>query len=208
MPKTAKLVSRTLEFDKFHKLEIVVAEPDSLKKNGAACAIQREVFRCGKAALVLMYLPETDQVLMSEQFRMGAFMAEAENPFLLECAGGIVDDGETPEQTAIREACEETGCNVTDIEFIGNFYPSPGCLDEEFFLYCGRIQTAQDGGVFGNEDEEEEIKTHLIDVSTLKEMMAKNDIKHGMTAIAMLWFFAHHDRLRQKWTTGKGQDAA
>ncbi|MBL7147577.1 MAG: NUDIX hydrolase [Nanoarchaeota archaeon] len=38
-----------------------------------------------------------------------------------EIPGGKIREGDTPEQTALREAQEETGCKIKILKFLGNF---------------------------------------------------------------------------------------
>lgn len=195
----AEITSRETVFDGFHTLEIIRAKPKSLKHDGLAEEMEREIFTCGSYSTVVLYVPESDEILLSEQFRIGAFMANAENPFLLECAAGMMDDGETPDQTATREVLEETGCTVIALEKVGSFFTSPGCLDEEAHVYIGRIAKPETGKIFGVEEEGEEIRTHLLPAQKVFEMLDAGLIQNGSSALALNWFARHKDALRKKW---------
>jgi ADP-ribose pyrophosphatase len=197
----AKIISRTLEYKGWHRLETIVAQPRSLKHGGWAEELSREVMTGGKIACVLLYIPETDEVLLNEQFRMGALIAGAEDPFLFECAAGFTDEGETVEEAARREALEETGCEVLDLKRIGTYYTSPGCLAEEFHIFIGRIEKAE-GGIFGMEHEGEEIKTHLLTSKQAIRMLDENHIRNAVSTIALHWFARNREKIRKEWLEG------
>ena len=193
-----KVLAREMIFQSYHKLEMLKVQPRSLKHGGWAVEMQREIFFGKPIAVVLLYIPETDEILLNQQFRLGSLMAGVENPFMFECAAGAVDEGETPEDAARREALEETGCEVLDLEFMGKAYSSPGCMAEEFHMYIGRIEKA-DSGIYGHEEEGEEIKTHLLSAKQVFTMLDNGDIGNVTAACLLNWFARHHDRLRKKW---------
>jgi ADP-ribose pyrophosphatase len=67
--------------------------------------------------------------------------------YLYECPAGLVDEGETVEEAAIREMKEETGLDITKIRnVIYNTFPSIGLSDEtQAIVLCdvsGVISTA------------------------------------------------------------------
>lgn len=198
----AKIVSREVVFDGFHRLEVIRLQPKSLKTNSWAGEMEREIFTAGPYSTVLLYIPETDEILLNEQFRLGAYMAQAADPFLYECAAGMIDEGETPEEAAVRETLEETGCHVIALEKVGSFYTSPGCLDEEAYVFIGRIAKAEAGNIFGVEEEGEEIRTHLLPAEKVFEMLDAGLIQNGSSALAINWFARHRDRLRKQWLGG------
>jgi ADP-ribose pyrophosphatase len=198
-PPAAKIVSRKTAFEGYHKLEIIEAQPKSLRDGGWTETMRREIFTAGPYSTVVLYIPETDEILLSEQFRLGAFMAGAGDPFLFECAAGAIDPGETPHETAIRETLEETGCEIKELDFVGSFYTSPGCLNEEAYVFVGRIEKAETGAIFGLEEEGEEIRTHLLPAAKVFEMLDAGLIKNGSSALALHWFARHKDDIRNKW---------
>jgi len=198
-PKTT-IISRTVEYEGWHKLETIVVQHASLRHEGQVIApITREMYFCGTAVIVLLYQPETDQVLLNEQFRIGAFMAGEPNPWLYECCAGMIDEGEEPEDAVRREAIEETGCPILDLEFIGKVYTSPGGTDEKYMLYCGRIDKAE-AGHFGIAEEGEEIQTHLIPATEAIHLLDTGKIINSGTIMCLQWFARNHDRLRKKWS--------
>src|SRR5688572_30605466 len=69
----------------------------------------REVMERGHAAAVLPYDPDCDQVLLIEQFRIGAYTAPGMSPWQIEIVAGIIEPDQTPEQAAARETEEEAG---------------------------------------------------------------------------------------------------
>ena len=194
----AKVISRKVEFEGWHRLETLVIEHASLKDNGPPQTMSREMYYCGTCVLVLLYEPETDKILLNEQFRIGAFMAGEPNPWLYECCAGMVDEGEGPEEAVCREAIEETGSEILDLEFIGRAYPSPGGTDETHMLYCGRIAAAETGH-YGVEEEGEEIRTHLLPAAEVLRMLDAGEIINGGTLTCLHWFARNHGRLRKKW---------
>jgi ADP-ribose pyrophosphatase len=51
--------------------------------------------------------PQRDEVVLIEQFRVGAWAGV--NPWLIELVAGLIDKDEEPEEVAHREAEEEAG---------------------------------------------------------------------------------------------------
>jgi ADP-ribose pyrophosphatase len=104
--------------------------------------IVREVIEKGDVAAVLLYDPQRDEVVMIEQFRIGA-RDDPRGPWLLEIVAGLIEPGETPAQVARREAMEEAGCTVLDLLPISTFYTSPAKTSQRTHLYLGRVDSSQ-----------------------------------------------------------------
>jgi ADP-ribose pyrophosphatase len=195
---SARVISQKQVFERYFSLEVLQAEPRSLKHDGYAMMIEREVMRIGEVAAILPYCPETDEILLNQQFRMGAFLAGDPEPFMFECAAGGIDDGETPEEAARREALEETGVPILDIESAGWFYTSPGTLDEKVHSFVGRIARPK-AGLHGLEHEGEEIRTHLLPAADVIDMLYNGGIRNSVSMHAVHWFARNRDRLKKKW---------
>lgn len=159
----------------------------------------REVFhRSKQVAGVLLFDPQQDKVVLIEQFRAGPLLA-GEYPWMIELAMGMVDSNETPEQAARREAKEESGCDVTDIQTIANYYSSPGATSESIYLFVGRTQAPPDGGIYGLAQENEDIRVHVMDAARAIGLIYANKIRDAQTMVALQWFAMHHTELRSRW---------
>jgi ADP-ribose pyrophosphatase len=160
---------------------------------------KREVLRSGPAVVVLLYDPVAQQLILIEQFRVGAYVNHLPSAWILECVAGLVDEGETNEATARREAREETGCDVGRLEFIGAYLSSPGLSDELVSIYVGEVDAARAGGVHGHVAEGEDIRTIIFSVEEALAAADHGAVVNIMAQLALLWFARHGEALRQRW---------
>ncbi|MCK7552006.1 MULTISPECIES: NUDIX domain-containing protein [Marinobacter] len=158
----------------------------------------RELFIRGDATCVLPYDPERDEVVLLEQFRLGA-MDRGQSPWLLELVAGMNEAGETPEDVAQREGQEEAGLTFSSLEKICNYLVSPGGTTELIHLYCGRISTESAGGLFGVEHEHEDIRAHVVSADEAIAMIADGRINNAAAIIALQWLQLNRPRLREGW---------
>lgn len=178
--------------DRFHVRQELYA-------GGWSDVFSREVFDGGKvAAVVLLFDPHQDKVILIEEFRPGP-MAKGDDPFLIECVAGCVNPGETHEQTARREALEEAGCEVQELQRIFAYYPSPGCMSEHTTLFVGRTKAPQDGILCGLSHEGEDIRVVVLDAMQAISLLYTGRLRDASSIIAMQWFALNHTELRSRW---------
>ncbi len=156
----------------------------------------REVFERGNAAGVVLFDPDRDEVVLQEQFRVGA-MAEETGPWLFEIVAGVIDAGDTPEKTAIRECQEETGLKPDRLIPICRYFSSPGGSTEQLFLFCGLIDLAGAGGVFGKDDEGEDIQVHVVSTNVAFDMVRSGEINNAASIIALQWLQINRNQLEK-----------
>ncbi len=161
--------------------------------------MSRELLERGHASVVLPYDPARDRVVLIEQFRIGAYAAGFA-PWLIEPVAGMVEAGETPEEVARREAVEEAGCEITDLEPIGTVLSTPGGCSEVLHLYCGRVDSAGIGGIHGLAHEHEDIRAFTLPMDTALERLAKGDYNNASTVITLQWLALNRERLKKKWS--------
>jgi len=159
----------------------------------------REVFERGHAAAVLPYDPLRDEVVLQEQFRIGALEAPG-SPWLLEIVAGIIDAGESAEEVARREAVEEAGLQLQDIHHIQDYLASPGGTTERVSLFVGRVDSSNAGGIFGLAVEAEDIRVRVLPFEQAMAELAGRPINVASIVIAMQWLALNRDMLRQIWS--------
>lgn len=163
--------------------------------------VRREVFERGHAVVVLPYDPERDAVVMIEQFRIGA--AAAGLPmWQLEVVAGIIDQDETPESVARREAQEEANCDILDLVPVYHYLASPGGTSESVRLYCGRVDSRGLGGIHGLADEHEDIRVEVVSFSEAMARLESGRIGNASTIIALQWLALNREGLRRRWLGG------
>lgn len=163
--------------------------------------VRREVFERGHAVVVLPYDPERDAVVMIEQFRIGA--AAAGLPmWQLEVVAGIIDQDETPESVARREAREEANCDIIDLVPVHHYLASPGGTSESVRLYCGRVDSRGLGGIHGLADEHEDIRVEVVPFAEARSRLESGRIGNASTIIALQWLALNREGLRRRWLGG------
>ncbi len=170
----------------------------SLHEGGMSPALDREVFERGQVAAVLLVDPERDEVVLIEQFRVGPY-AVGWDPWLLEGVAGIIEDGESAEEVALREAKEEAGCEITDLVPIMRYLSSPGACTETVALFCGRVDSSRADGVHGLDEEHEDIKVVVCSVDKAIELLRSGRIVNAKTIIALQWLALNYADLKRRW---------
>ena len=137
---------------------------------------QRSYVACDSADWVLV-IPVTteDDIVFVRQFRHGIAQQ------VLEIPGGIIDPGETPTQTAIRELAEETGYVAQSIKIFVPLYPNPA-------LNTARIHVAVATGcsqtLEPHPEPHEDIEIELRRRSSVSRMIASGELQHALCVAA------------------------
>jgi ADP-ribose pyrophosphatase len=125
-----------------------------------------------------------NELVMVEQFRHGTGELSLEPP------GGLVKEGQSPEQSAREELQEETGYVANTWESLGWMHPMPALFTNRFHVFLAR-----DAIPTGNldPDETEEIETLLLPVSQVKDFIRSGHIRCSVM-IAALHLFLDNER--------------
>ena len=148
--------------------------------------IQREFFERGKAAALLAYDKKKDTVILVEQFRFGA-MDSKQSPWLLELIAGMIDEGEDAQEVAKREAFEEAGLVIEECQFMLSYYVSPGGTTETLDLFIANVDSTNVGGVFGLDEEGEDIRVHVVSREQAYQWVKSGKIDNAATIIGLQW---------------------
>jgi 8-oxo-dGTP pyrophosphatase MutT (NUDIX family) len=116
-------------------------------------------------------LTPNDEVVMVEQWRHGTRTIEWETP------GGIMDAGETAEQSGRRELLEETGYAPEQIVPLGTVHPNPAIQNnvQHYVLGTGCRKVAD-----LKLDHAEDIAVHLVPLAQIPELIRAGRISHGI----------------------------
>lgn len=138
-------------------------------------------------AVVILPLIDEKNIIMirNERFAVGET--------LWELPAGTLEPQEHPQMTATRELIEETGYEAGQIEFLTEFYTTPGFCNERMFAYV-----AKDLKLVGQDlDDNEKITVENLGWNEVLSMIRKGKIHDGKTLTTLL-FYLHLTRDRLK----------
>ena len=156
-------------------------------------AVEREIFNGAHVSTLLPYDPIKKEIILIQQFRAGA-LSRYDEEYLYEIVAGIIDEGENPEETAVRECFEETGCEVKKIHPIQSYFPAPGSSESYYHLYLGEIQAFDGERIRGLENENEDILVKSFKIDEVRQMLKERKIINGLTLVALQWFFLEYNK--------------
>ncbi len=139
-----------------------------------------EMIRHPGASAVVALLDADDvadpEVLLIRQYRYAA------DGYLFEIPAGRLDEGELPNQCALRELEEETGYRAEKVEPLFTMYTTPGFTDEKIHLFLATGLTA--GTARLEADEFVELKPTRL--SEALQMVRNGQIQDAKTALGLL----------------------
>ena len=191
-----KTLHRRRAYSHFYALDEVTLQHETFSGEISA-PIDRGVFVTTDAALVLPYDPNTDRVLTVEQFRVGPLTRGDRTVWQMEPVAGLIDPSETPENTAVREAMEEAGVVIRQLEPVAQGYTSPGGSTDFSYLYIGLCDLPEVGTRIGGlEEEGEDIRAHVMPFEKLMTMAEDQRLANVPLGLATYWLAFHRARLR------------
>ena len=162
--------------------------------------IVRELLIKGAAAALIAYDPVRDSVILVEQVRIGAYDPKSDaSPWLLELVAGMVDKGnEDPAEVAIREAQEEAGLIVNQVEHALSIWDSPGGQLERLHLFLGLIDssTVQSGATHGLEEEGEDILVHVVRREQAYQWVCEGKIDNVIAVVGLQWLQLNYQKYK------------
>jgi ADP-ribose pyrophosphatase len=151
----------------------------------------------GDSVAVLIYEKDTDQFLFTEQYRYPSSRRDC--PFILEIVAGALDSNETPEKSAIREVDEEIGYQVSQLQLLHEYFPSPGMSAEKVYLFYAEVHSNDKyhpGG--GSKKEKEDIKLVKLSRKRALEMLLSGEFNNSITIMGLQWFFLQQQFVKLK----------
>ncbi|HDR2162624.1 TPA: GDP-mannose pyrophosphatase NudK [Enterobacter cancerogenus] len=162
---------------------------DLTRKNGEVIRHRREVYDRGNGATILLYNRDKQSVVLIRQFRVATWVNGNPDGRLIETCAGLLDDDE-PEVCIRKEAIEETGFEVGEVQKVFELYMSPGGVTELVHFFIAEYSDAQrvnrGGGV-----EDEDIDVLEMPFSEALAMMKSGEIRDGKAVILLQYLQAN-----------------
>lgn len=181
MPPKITIIKDKVLSDNYFILRNITYE--LTRNNGEVIRQKREVYDRGNGATILLYNRDQRSVVLTRQFRVATWVNGNEDGRLIEACAGLLDN-DAPEACARKEAMEETGYQVGEVEKVFELYMSPGGVTEVvyFFIapYNAQLKKSAGGGV-----DDEAIDVIEMAFDDAMEKVRNGDIRDGKTVILL-----------------------
>jgi ADP-ribose pyrophosphatase len=162
--------------------------------DGRTSAITRDVLHVGHVIGVLTIDPARNVIVLIRQFRVAAHLALGLGE-LVEIVAGHVEHGESAEQAARRECCEEIGVEPQMLHPILRFMPAPGVNNEHTTLFVGIVDSSAVPERAGAATETEETQPICVDIETALAALDQGRVHSGHLIIALQWLALNRHKL-------------
>ncbi|MDT0469656.1 NUDIX domain-containing protein [Streptomyces gibsoniae] len=168
---------RDLYDNRWVKLQLWEVEPPGVAR------FEHHVVKLHRVAVTAV-VDDQDRVLMMWRYR---FVPQR---FGWELPGGIVDEGEAPMDTALREVIEETGWRPKNLEHVVTYQPMVGMVDSphEIFVARGAEKVGEPT------DLEEAGHIEWVPLADVPGLMARGELLGSGTLVALLHILATRSR--------------
>ncbi len=182
-PDPIRINKRETLSESWFKLEKVTFE--QTRRSGTRQTLEREVYHNGPGAAVLPVDRARGTVLLVRQLRIPAYL-NGDAPMVIELCAGIVDAGDTPEQTVCKEAEQEMGYRLRNPRRRFELYMSPGSSAEKLHLFEAEYTAADHTGRGGGLPAEgEQIEVLELPLARALSMALAGEINDAKTVLML-----------------------
>lgn len=175
-PQTAGKISS----QRIYTGKIITVDRDTVRFPDGSVG-EMDMVRHPGASAVVPFLTDVasddPQILLLRQYRYAA------GQYLYEVPAGRLDPGESPNDCAVRELREETGCAASSIEYLFTMFTTPGFTDERIHVF---LATGLTRGATSHEVDEF-MTVETVTLSHALRLIQEGQIKDAKTALAILF---------------------
>jgi len=183
MNEKVKNIKKVLLSNNWYTLNKVIF--DYRMEDGEWVEQAREAYDRGNGATVLLYNKIKQTVILVSQFRMPTYLNGNTTGMMIETCAGLLD-GDDPETCVIKEAEEESGFRVSQVEKVFEAYMSPGAVTEIIHFYVAEYNDHDKIGEGGGLDsEQEDILVMEVDFKEALNMIVTGQIKDAKTIMLL-----------------------
>ena len=177
------ILPERLERNTIYESDYVCLYTDKVKLSSGYIIEKYHQIHYPHQAVSIVIFNEINEILMIREKRYTVGRLEWEIP------AGKIEDGESKEDAARREAMEETGCTLRDLTFLCSQNPANGMSDCLCHVFAARVDTES-----SIRDTDEVASKVWMPVEQVKEMLRKNETHCGVSMLAILFaleFYQH-----------------
>jgi nudix-type nucleoside diphosphatase (YffH/AdpP family) len=154
---------------------------------GSTSTQQRETYDRGNGATALLFDRERRTVLLTRPFLYPVYVNDHLDGMLIEPAAGLRDDDD-PLTAIRREAAEETGVEIGEVQHVYDVYMSPGSVTERIHFFAAPYDASarrQERG--GLEAEGEDIELLELGIDEALTWIRDGRIQDAKTIMLLHW---------------------
>ncbi len=164
---------KTMKSDKLYEGKILNLRIDTVELPDKKYSKREIIEHPGGVGVIP--LTEDNCIILVKQYR------KAVERFLLEIPAGKLELNEEPRETGIRELKEETGFIAEKMEYLLEFYTSPGFCNEKIYLFLATGLVEGDA----SPDTGEFIQSEKYNINDLIKMIERGEITDSKTIIGI-----------------------
>ncbi len=170
-----EIIERTIKSEKVYSGKILSVKLSTVELPDQKYSKREIVLHDNAVAVVAIH---DDKILLVKQYRISV------DKIIYEVPAGMIEHDENPKDAALRELEEETGYRAKNIEYLTEFYSTPGFCTEKLSIFY-----AKDLEFVGqNLDEGENLEVVEMPLKEAMSMIESGEIMDGKTISSILFY--------------------
>ncbi|WP_276905808.1 NUDIX hydrolase [Peptoniphilus duerdenii] len=170
-----EIIERTIKSEKVYSGKILSVKLSTVELPDQKYSKREIVLHDNAVAVVAIH---DDKILLVKQYRISV------DKIIYEVPAGMIEHDENPKDAALRELEEETGYRAKNIEYLTEFYSTPGFCTEKLSIFY-----AKDLEFVGqNLDEGENLEVVEMPLEEAMSMIESGEIMDGKTISSILFY--------------------